>query len=58
MPKTGRRGHFCPGQTALLMAYARNARGRFTRVVDGLPFQVMAVRRDARGRFAPLTLAR
>ena len=36
------------------MACARNSRGRFTRVVEGLPFFLTAVRRDARGRFAPL----
>ena len=55
MPKNGRRSQLCPGQTSLLTAYARNSRGRFTRVVDGLPFALTVVRRDACGRFASLT---
>lgn len=56
MPKIGRRSQPCPGQGSLLMACARNSRGRFTRVVDGFPVLLMAVRRDTRGRFTPLTV--
>jgi hypothetical protein len=39
------------------MRIARSSCGRFTRVVDGLPFQLVAVRRDRRGRFACLSAA-